>query len=239
MKAIARFQVSLPSFPHLPDFPPSSPCLSDFPPSSPCFKEFPPSPPCFPGFPLDSIPVTILRPPTPPDPPIPPFPPIPPIPPVPPIPPIPPIPPESAYPYLQVTFPSTETHNDIAITGDQYTTERTINPFLPLHAVVKKVYLAAFVTAVNNSAFTQKIGIQVQGRLDGGTWVSYFSQANCIGLPPNDGSTTSYIAISNPLFGTAKYGFRLRINQSSANSVRYITQFALIYIYSQEIAPSP
>lgn len=221
-----------------------------FPSAPPCFLDFPPKPPCFPrAFPPE---LSLLRfpsrpappkPPLPPDPPLPPVPPIPPVPPVPPeppLPPVPPVPPTSVPVYLQVMFPSTETHNDISATGDQYTSERTINPsfLLTAYAIVKKVYLVAFVTAVNNSGNAQKIGIQVQGRLDGGTWIPYFTESNCIGLSYHEGSSVSYVAISNLDIGTDKYGFRLRINQSSANSVLYITQFALIYIISQKIPAS-
>lgn len=248
------------------DFPPKPPCFPSHP-SYDFF--IPPllTPPCVTT--LRPTRPTMPKPPSPEGPPIPPHPPVPPIspdpppapiippcpvpPPVPPLPPpTPPTPPTPLTPPLppdvvpiltrvaiETTFPSSEEQNNISATGDQYTTELFIEPFLPSYAVISNVHLVASVTALNNSATLQKIGIQVQGRPEGGTWSSYFSQANCIGLPANEGSTMNYVAVSSLSIGLAKYGFRIRVNQSSANSVLYTIQFALVYTYTQKIPTTP
>ena len=239
------------------DFPPKPPCF----PSHPSYDSFllPVStPPCVttlrPTRPTMPKPPSPLEPPTWPSIPFPPTSPVSPVTPVTPllppyldILPVPGAPPALPLPLpsevvailtrvaVETTFPSSEEQNNISATGDQYTTELFIEPFLPSYAVISNVHLVASVTALNNSATLQKIGIQVQGRPEGGTWVSYFSQANCIGLPANEGSTMSYVAVSSLSIGLAKYGFRIRVNQSSANSVLYTIQFALVYTYIQKI----
>lgn len=243
--------------------------VEDFPPKPPCFPVFPArdvfippllTPPCVTT--LRPTRPTMPKPPGPEGAPISPRTPFPPTSPVAPIAPVipscpeipsPPGAPPAVPPFplppevvailtrvaVETAFPSSEVQNNISATGNQYTTELFIEPFLPAFAVISNVQLVASVTALNNSVTLQKIGIQVEGRPEGGTWVPYFSQANCIGLPANEGSTMNYVAVSSPSIGLAKYGFRLRINQSSANSVLYTIQFALVYTYTQKIPTTP
>lgn len=238
-----------PCFPILPSYDSfllpilTPPCVTTLRPTQPTMPK-PPSPEGAPIMPsMPSAPPSPVSPVTPVLPPCPEILPTPIPPPVPPPTPPPPLPPEVVAILTRVsietTFPSSEEQNNISATGDQYTTELFIEPFLPSYAVIGNTSLVASVTALNNSATLQKIGIQVQGRPDGGTWSSYFSQANCIGLPASDGSTMSYVAVSSLSIGLAKYGFRLRINQSSANSVLYTIQFALVYTYTQKIPTIP
>lgn len=243
LQRIVDFPPKPPCFPVFPArnvfIPPclTPPCVTTLRPTRPTMPK-PPSPegpPTWPHLPVSPIspvvPIAPILPPYP-GPPLPSFPPTP----------APPLPPEVVAILTRVAveaaFPSSEAQNDISATGNQYTTELFIESSLPAFAVISNVQLVASITALNNSATLQKIGIQVEGRPDGGTWVPYFSQANCIGLPANDGSTMNYVAVSSLNIGLAKYGFRLRINQSSVNSVLYTIQFALVYTYTQKI-PNP
>lgn len=134
----------------------------------------------------------------------------------------------------ELGFPTAEALNAIAVTGEQLTTERTATITLPSGAVIQKASLIAIITAMNNTANTQKIDVTVQARKGGGAWNSYYSQDDCLGLTNSDAATTNLTAISDItalVTATGAYGFRCSINQSAANSVRYTTQYILIVVY--------
>ena len=137
--------------------------------------------------------------------------------------------------YLEVGFPTEEAQNEIAVTGEQYTTTRSVTIYLPAAAVKKEVSLIALITAMNNSATMQKIDVQVEEKPAGGSWHSHFSENDCIGLSSVEGATANLLAVSKVTTYMATYGdveFRCSINQSSANSVLYTIQYVLIYKYS-------
>jgi hypothetical protein len=134
----------------------------------------------------------------------------------------------------EIEFPSAEALDDIALTGEQTTTERTILVGLPTGATIRRVSLIALITAMNNTANAQKIDITVQGRKGAGSWSDFFSQDDVIGFPAEDGATTDLVAvqdISALVDEAMSYGFRVSVNQSVAESVRYTTQYILAVIY--------
>ena len=136
---------------------------------------------------------------------------------------------------VEVGVPTAATLNEIAVTGEQLTTECTVTLSLPTGAVIQKASLIAIITAMNNTANTQKIDVTVQARKGAGAWNSYFSEDDCLGLPDADAATTSMTAVSDItalVTATGAYGFRCSINQSAANSVRYTTQYVLIVSYT-------
>jgi len=135
---------------------------------------------------------------------------------------------------LMTKFPSPAITDEINTTTTTYTTEEPITVALPSGASIVRAMLAVFITAMNASANTQKIDIMVEGRVAGGTWYSYFLQLDCLGLPNVDGATTGFVPlnnVSNIVTGGGTYEFRVAITQSSANSVRYTTQYLLIITY--------
>jgi len=134
----------------------------------------------------------------------------------------------------EIKFPSAEALDAIAVTDPTDTTEKTITVSLPSGAVITRVALAAFITAMNNTANAQKIDVDVKGRLGAGSWTTYFSQDDVIGFPAADGATTGFVPlqdVSALVTAAGTYGFKLTITQSSANSVRYTTQYILIVTY--------
>jgi len=135
---------------------------------------------------------------------------------------------------VPIKFTSAETLNDIAVTAATDTTEKEITVSLPAGASIVKVMLAALITVMNNSANAQKIDVDVKGRVSGGSWSTFFSQDDCIGFPAADGATTGFVPtqdVTTLVTGAGTYGFKLTIQQSSANSVRYTTQYVLIVTY--------
>ena len=135
----------------------------------------------------------------------------------------------------EVGFPSSPSLDEIAVTDATYTTEVEISFSLPLNATITKASLIAIITALNNTSNLQKIGVAIYGRPSQGAWFGpYFNKSNCIGLPAQEGATTILITvqdISNLVTQTGTYGFRAKITQSSANSVRYTIQYVLIITY--------
>lgn len=94
--------------------------------------------------------------------------------------------------------------------------------------------LAVFITAMNDTANAQKIDVDVKGRVSAGSWNTYFSQDDVIGFPAADGATTGIVPlqdVSALVTAAGTYGFKCTITQSSANSVRYTTQYVLIVTY--------
>jgi len=135
---------------------------------------------------------------------------------------------------LITKFPSTEALNDISVTTPTDTTELSITVSLPSGASIVRAMLVAFITAMNNTPTAQKIDIDVLGRVAAGAWSTFFSQDDCIGLPVADGATTGLVAmqdVSALVTVAGTYGFKCTITQSSANSVRYTTQYLLIVTY--------
>jgi len=134
----------------------------------------------------------------------------------------------------EIEFPSAEALDNIAATGEQTTTERTISVTFPTGATRRRVLLLALITAMNNTANAQKIDLMVQGRKGAGGWSTFFSQDDVIGFGAIDGATTNIVAVQDvtALVDTAgSYGFRFSVNQSGANSVRYTTQYLLVITY--------
>jgi len=135
---------------------------------------------------------------------------------------------------IPIKFPSAEALDDISVTTPTDTTELTITVSPPSGASIVRAMLAAFVTAMNNTATAQKIDVDVKGRVSGGAWSTFFSQDDCMGFPAADGATTGLVAmqdVSALVTGAGTYGFKLTIQQSSANSVRYTTQYLLVVTY--------
>jgi len=135
-----------------------------------------------------------------------------------------------------IKFPSDSALDDISVTtADQPTTELSITVSIPTGASIVRAMLAAFVTIMNDTANAQKITVKVQGRVyPGGSFSTFFSQANCIGFPAADGATTGIVPLQDvtALVTSAQtYGFKCLITQSSANSVHYTTQFLLLVTY--------
>jgi len=133
-----------------------------------------------------------------------------------------------------IKFPSASALDDISVTTPTSTTELSITVSLPSGASIVRAMLAGFITAMNNTANAQKIDLQVQGRVAGGTWITYFSQPDCIGFPAVDGATTGIVPlqdVSDLVTGTGTYGFRCVVTLSAAYSVRFTTQYLLIITY--------
>jgi hypothetical protein len=134
---------------------------------------------------------------------------------------------------VETEFVSAEALDDIALTGEQLTTERTITVTLPAGASISRVLLIALITAMNNTANAQKIDLTVQGRKGAGAWNNFFSQEDCIGFGAVDGATTSLVTVQDVtslVDASGSYGFRFSVNQSAAKSVRYTTQFILVIV---------
>jgi len=135
---------------------------------------------------------------------------------------------------VDIRFPSAEALNDISVTDPTDTTERTITVTVPSGATIKRAMLVAVVIALNNTATAQKIDVDVKGRKVSGAWSTFFSQDDCMGFGAIDGATTSIVAVQDVsalVDESATYGFKCTITQSSANSVRYTTQYVLIITY--------
>ncbi len=135
---------------------------------------------------------------------------------------------------IPLHFPSAEVLDDIPAITPTDTTEKTITVSLPIGATIVRVMLTVFITAMNNTANAQKIDIDVKGRKGAGAWSTFFSQDDCIGFPAADGATTGTVPLQDvsALVDVAtSYGFKCTITQSSANSVRYTTQYLLIVTY--------
>jgi len=135
---------------------------------------------------------------------------------------------------IEKGFPSISALDDISSTGDQNTTEKTITVSLPSGASIVKASLLALITAMNNSENAQKIDLEVHGRKGDGGWSTFFSQDDVIGFGAVDGATSCFCAVQDVtslIDEETSYGFKFVINQSSANSIRYTTQYILIIVY--------
>jgi len=80
--------------------------------------------------------------------------------------------------------------------------------------------------------------VEALGRKAGGTFSTFFSQDDCIGLVDVEGATVSLMTIqdvSAVVTEAGTYGFKVTITQSSANSVRYTTEYALIITYRRSV----
>ena len=130
-----------------------------------------------------------------------------------------------------VGFSSAEVVDAIAVAAPTDTTEKQIVVSVPAGASIVKASLIAYITAMNNTANAQKVGVTVAGRLGSGAFSNFFSQANILGMGAVDGATAGISAISDVsalVTGSGTYGFKCTITQSGANSVRYTTQYVLI-----------
>jgi hypothetical protein len=131
-------------------------------------------------------------------------------------------------------FPSAEAKDDVSTTSATDTTERTITVSLPTGASIVRAMLAAFVTIINRTANAQDIDIDVKGRPSGGSWTTFFSQTDIISLPAVDKAPTGDVYlqdVSSLVTGAGTYGFKLTVTLSSANTVRFKTQFLLVITY--------
>lgn len=132
---------------------------------------------------------------------------------------------------VDLGFSTDEALDSIAVAVATNTTELTRVVTLPPGVTIQRVTLLAIVNAMNDTANLQKIDIEVQGRLAAGAFTTFFSQDDVIGLPASDGVTTSLILqqdVTALVTAAGTFGFRLNIQQSSANAVRYTTSFYLI-----------
>jgi len=139
---------------------------------------------------------------------------------------------------VDIGFPSVEALDDIAVTTPTDTTEREITVSLPPGGSIVRATLIAYIVAMNNTANAQKIDVDVKGRKAGGTFSTFFSQDDCIGLVDVEGATVSLMTIqdvSAVVTEAGTYGFKVTITQSSANSVRYTTEYALIITYRRSV----
>lgn len=132
---------------------------------------------------------------------------------------------------LDVGLPSAEALDVINVIAATPTTERTIVVNILNPVTIARVSLVTLLTALNDTANLQKVGVTVQGRLGLGAWNNYFSQANCIGIVAVNGATTILTAVSDVtalVTANGTYGFRCEITQSGAFNVRYTIQHVLI-----------
>lgn len=139
-----------------------------------------------------------------------------------------------AYGEVEIEFPTDEVLDDISVTGEQTTTERTATVAMPPNATIRRVLLVSIITIMNDSANPQKIDVTVQGRKGSGSWSDYFSEDDVVGFGAIDGATTSLVAVSDIsalVDEDATYGFRLSVNQSAAQSVRYTVQHVAVVTY--------
>jgi len=135
---------------------------------------------------------------------------------------------------VEIGFVSSEALDDISVVDPTDTTEKEVTVALPPGASIIRASLIASITAMNNTANAQKIDVDVKGRPSGGSWTTFFSEDDCIGFGTVEGATLSVIAIqdvSDLVTAEGTYGFKCTITQSSANSVRYTTQYVLVVTY--------
>jgi len=152
----------------------------------------------------------------------------------------------------EIGFPSLEALDPITALPppDQDTTELSVTVTLPEGGHIVRAYLIALITAMNNKANVQTIDVDVKGRVAGGSWHTYFSETNCIGVIPLIGATAYLTAVQDigptcpsipdrivtdaNLSGTPPsgvFGFKCTIVLDSANEVRFTTQYVLIIAY--------
>lgn len=132
---------------------------------------------------------------------------------------------------VDIGFSTDEALDSIAVAAATPTTELSRVITIPDGTTIQRVTLLAVVNAMNDTANLQKVDIEVQGRLAGGTFTTFFSQDDVIGLPASDGVTTSLILqqdVTALVTAAGTFGFRLNIEQSAAFAVRYTTSFYLI-----------
>ncbi len=135
---------------------------------------------------------------------------------------------------LVIKFPSTPVCDDIAVATATDTTEREITVSLPSGASIVRAMLAVFLTAKNATANAQDIDISVSGRLSGGTWTTFITLLDHLGLPNIDRATTGDVLladVSTLVNAEGTYGFKCTITLSSANAVRFKTQYILLITY--------
>jgi len=135
---------------------------------------------------------------------------------------------------IPIPFPSAEAKDDVAVITATDTTERTITVALPTGASIVRVALAAFIVIINRSANAQDIDIDVKGRLGAGGWSTFFTQTDVISFPAVDKASGSVVAlqdVSALVTAAGSYGFKLTVTLSSANTVRFITQYLLQVTY--------
>jgi len=131
----------------------------------------------------------------------------------------------------EIGFPSTEALDDINVAVATDTTEKIITVSLPPGAAIVRATLLAYITAMNNFSVAQKMDVDVKGRVSDGPFSTFFSQDDIMGFGAVDGATTGIVAISDVtalVTAAGTYGFKCTITQTSANSVRYTTQYVLI-----------
>jgi len=135
---------------------------------------------------------------------------------------------------IPIKFPSAEAKDDISVTTPTDTTELSITVSLPSGATIVRAMLAAFIWITNRTANAQDIDIDVKGRVSGGTWSTFFSETDCGSLPAVDKASIYPVPIQDVsalVTAAGTYGFKLTVTLSSANLVRFITQYLLIVTY--------
>jgi len=135
-------------------------------------------------------------------------------------------------------FASSEALDSINVTSATDTTEKEITIAGPPGSSIVRAQLIVLLTVMNNTANAQKIDVDTKGRPSGGSWSTFFSQDDIIGFGAVDGATTSITLVSDVsalVTADGTYGFKCTITQSSANSVRYTTQYVLVVTYRRSV----
>jgi len=94
--------------------------------------------------------------------------------------------------------------------------------------------LAALIIAINRSTNAQDIDVDVKGRLGAGSWTTFFTQTDVMSLAAVDKASIGLVAlqdVSSLVTGAGTYGFKLTVTLSSANTVRFLTQYLLHVTY--------
>jgi hypothetical protein len=135
---------------------------------------------------------------------------------------------------IPIPLPSAEALDDVAVITATDTTERTIAVSLPTGASIVRAMLGALVVAVNRSTNAQDIDVDVKGRLGAGGWTTFFSKTDVMSLAAVDKASIGIVAlqdVSSLVTAAGTYGFKLTVTLSSANTVRFLTQYLLQVTY--------
>jgi len=133
-----------------------------------------------------------------------------------------------------VTAPNCDTIASAALTN---LTPGTITPIFPAGATLVRAILIANIHLANITANPHHVAFSVQGNIGGGAYQTLLNLAATaqLGLVAADGCTDSWSgAIDVTALVTTSgsvYNFRFVIDSDNANTVRYITSFALVLIY--------
>lgn len=135
-------------------------------------------------------------------------------------------------------FASAEALDSINVTAATDTTEKGITIAGPPGSSIVRASLIVLLTALNDTANAQKIDVDTKARPQGGSWTTFFSKTDVIGFGAVDGATTSITLVSDVssiVTADRTYGLKCTITQSSANAVRYTTEYILVVTYRRSV----